>query len=146
VVLLAIVPEGVVMVAVMVTRPPATAVTKPLLSMVTTLPATGLTVAPCVLDELQVTCEVISCSVPSEYTPVAVNCWVNPTCILELAGVTYMKDRVSEVTVRAVFSDLPPKVAVMVGVPAATPVAKPLLLTVAIDVSEEVQVTFAVIS
>jgi hypothetical protein len=134
------------MVAVMVTLPPATAVSKPLLSMVTTLPPTGLTVVPCVMDELQVTCELISCSVPSEYTPEAVNCWVNPACIAELAGVTNMERKVAEVTVRVAFPDLPPKVAVMVGVPAARAVAKPLLLTVAIDVSEEVQATFAVMS
>ena len=139
-------PEILPDVAVMVTLPAATAVTKPLLSMVTTLPATGLTVAPCVLDVLQVTCELISCSVPLEYTPVAVNCWVNPTCISELGDVTRMETKVAEVTVRTAFPDLPPKVALMVGLPAATVVARPLLLIVAIDVSEEVQMACVVIS
>ena len=114
--------------------------------MVTMLPAKGLTVAADGLDELHVTSVVISKLVPSEYTPVAVNCWVNPTCILESAGATDMKDRVSGVTVRAVFPDLPPKVAVMVGVPAPTAVARPLLLIDANDVSDEVHMTCAVIS
>jgi len=60
-----------------------------------------------------------------------------------------MEDRVADVTVRVVppgrtFPDL--AVAVMVATPAATAVARPLLLTVATDVLDEVQVTWAVIS
>jgi hypothetical protein len=35
-----------------------------------------------------VTCVVISWVVDSEYVPVAVNCWVAPTTILTVAGVT----------------------------------------------------------
>jgi hypothetical protein len=127
-------------VAVMVVVPPATAVTMPLL----------LTIATVLLEELQVTCEVISWSVPSEYTPKAVNCWVNPTCIPELAGATDMEDRVAGVTVSVVLPEVVPEVVVMAAVivaaPAATPVARPLLLTVATDVFDEVQVTCAVIS
>ena len=46
--------------------PAATAVARPLL----------LTVAASVLDEVQVTCVVISWLVPSEYAPEAANCWV----------------------------------------------------------------------
>lgn len=57
-----------------------------------------------------------------------------------------MEDRVAEVTVRAVFPETPPEVAVMVAVPAATGVARPLLLTVATDMLEEAQVTWVVIS
>ena len=59
-----IVPE----VAVMVAVPAVRAVARPLLL----IPATV------VLDELQVTCVVISRVVPSEKVPVAVNCWVVP--------------------------------------------------------------------
>ena len=64
--------------AVMVAVPAATPVARPLLTIV----------AVAVLDELQVTCVVISWVVDSEYVPVAVNCWVAPTTILTVAGVT----------------------------------------------------------
>ena len=66
--------------------------------------------------------------------------------MLGLAGVTAMEDRVAEVTVKVVFPETFPEVAVMVAVPAATGVARPLLLTVATDVLEEAQVTWLVIS
>ena len=105
-----------------------------------------LIVAIVVLDELQVTCVVISRVVPSEYVPVAVNCWVAPAAMLGLAGVTAIEDRVAAVTVRVVFPEILPEVAVMVAVPAATAVARPLLLTVATDVLDELQVTCVVIS
>jgi hypothetical protein len=131
-VLPAIVPE----VAVMVAVPPATAAARPPL----------LTVAAALFDELQVTCVVISWLVPSEYAPEAANCWVNPTWILGLAGMTNMEERVAEVTVKVVLPDLVPEAAVMVAVPAAMVVAKPLPSTVANDVWEELQVTCAVIS
>jgi hypothetical protein len=62
-----------------------------------------------------------------------------------MAGVTDMEDRVAEVTVRVVLPGILSKVAVMVAVPTATAVARPLLLTVATDVLEEVQVTSVVI-
>jgi len=78
--------------------------------------------------------------------PVAVNCLVLPTGRLGLAGVTAMEDRVARVTVRVVLPEIAPEVAVMVEVPAATAVARPLLLTVATDVLDELQVTCVVIS
>ena len=83
---------------------------------------------------------VISKLVPSEYAPEAANCWVNPTGMLGLTGVTDMEDSVAEVIVRVVLPDLPPKVAVIVAEPVATAVARPLLLTVATDVFDEPQV------
>jgi hypothetical protein len=142
-----IVPEVVVMVAVMVAVPPAMAVTKPLLL---TVAANVLDELNVLLDELQVTCVVISWLVPSEYAPEAANCWVNPACILELAGVTDMEDRVAGVTVSVVLPEIVPEVVVMVAVivtvPPAMAVATPLLLTVATDVFDEVQVICAVIS
>ena len=49
------------------------------------------------------------------------------------------------VTVRAAVPVLPLKAAVMVEEPAATPVARPPLLTVAVGVLDEVQVTCVVI-
>jgi hypothetical protein len=120
----------------MVAEPAATPVASPLL----------LTVAVGVLDEVQVTCAVISCVVESEYVPVAVNCWVAPTALLAVAGVTAIEDRVAAaVTVKVAVPDLPLKVAVMVAVPAALAVARPLLATVAVAVLDELQVTCVVI-
>ena len=124
-------PEVAPEVAVMIAVPAATAVAKPLL----------LTVATDGLDELQMTCGVISWLVPSEYVPEAVNCGVNPTGMLRSAGVTDMEDRVAWVTVRAVLPETVPEVAVMVAVPAARVVARPLLITVATDVLDELQMT-----
>ena len=129
-------PEIIPEVAVMVAVPAATAVARPL----------PLTVATDVLDELQVTCVVTSRLVPSEYAPEAANCCVTPTGMLGLTGVTEMEDRVAEVTVRVVLPEIVPEAAVMVAVPAAKAVAKPVLLTVATDGLEEVQVTRVVIS
>jgi hypothetical protein len=122
--------------ALMVAEPVATAVARPL----------PLTVATGGLDEVQTTCLVISWLVPSEYMPNAVNCWVAPTGMLGLAGVTDMEARVAEVTVRAVLPVIVPEAAVMVAVAATAVVAKPLLLTVATDVLDEVQMTSVVIS
>jgi len=45
-----------------------------------------------------------------------------------------------------VFPEIVPEVAVMVVTPVARAVARPLLLTVAIDVFDELQVTWVVIS
>jgi len=120
----------------MVAMPPATAVARPLRSILATN----------VLDELQVTCAVVSWLVPSEYTPEAVNCWVNPTWILGLTGVTNTEDRVAEVTVRVVLPEIAPEVAVMVAVPGAMAVARPLLSTVATDVLDVLQMTCVFIS
>ena len=61
--------------------------------------------------------------------------------MLGVTGVTAIEDKVTEVTVMAVVSDILPEVAVMVVVPAATAVTRPLLLTVATDGLDEVQVT-----
>jgi len=63
-----------------------------------------------------------------------------------LAGATEMDDRVAELTVRVVFPEMLPKVTVMVVVPAETAVARPLILTVATDMLEEVQPTWVLIS
>ena len=81
----------------------------------------------------------------------AVNCCVTPPAMLGLAGVTVMEDMVPEVpvpepTVRVAVPWIPPNMAVMVAVPDAMPVANPLLLTVATEGSDELQVTKPVIS
>ena len=120
----------------MVAVPAATAVARPLL----------LTVATDRFDELQMTCGAISWLVPSEYAPEAVNCWVTRTAMLGLSGVTDMEDRVAEVTVRVALPEIVPEAAVMVAGPAPTAVARPLLLTVATDGLDELQMTCVAIS
>ena len=76
----------------------------------------------------------------------AVNRWLTPTGMLGVAGVTAMEARVAEFTVRAPLPEILPWVAVMVAGPAATVVARPVLVMVATDGFDEVQVTCAVIS
>jgi len=122
--------------AVMVMAPEASDAARPL----------PLTVASDRLDEVQVTSGVISWLVPSEYMPRAVNCWSNSAGTLGLAGVTIIEDRVAGVTVRVVFPEPLPKVAVTVTVPDARAVARALLLLiVATDGFDEVQPTSGVI-
>jgi hypothetical protein len=57
-----------------------------------------------------------------------------------------MVDRVAEVTVRVVLPETVPEVAVMVAVPAVRAKARPLLLTTATVVLDELQVACVVIS
>ena len=131
-----VLPEILPELAVMVVVPVAIAVARPLL----------FTVATDGFDELQVTWEVRSWVVASENVPVAVNCWVACRIMLESVGVTDIEDRVAEVTVRVVLPEILPELAVTVVVPAAAAVARPLLLTVATDGFDELQVTWEVIS
>ena len=93
-----------------------------------------------VSDELQAACVLITSLVPSEYVPVAVNSLLLPAGMLGSVGVTEMEDS-KDVTVRVCLPETAPEVAVMIAVPAATAVAKPSLLTVATDGSDELQVT-----
>ena len=58
-----------------------------------------------------------------------------------MTGVTDIKDRVAGVTVRVVLPRIVPEVAVMVAVPAARVVARPLLSAVATDGLDELQMT-----
>lgn len=63
--------------------------------------------------------------------------------MLAVEGVTLMEESVTpeELTVSEALPETEPSVAVMVEVPAATPVARPEVATVAIEVELEVQVT-----
>ena len=76
------------------------------------------------------------------------NCWDVPLAIEELTGVTEIDVSVAGVTVSVADPDMPPDIAVIVVVPAATAVASPLepeaLLTVATPVVDELQVAEAV--
>jgi hypothetical protein len=129
-------------VAVIVVEPTATGVVSPF------EPAVLLMAATDVADELQVTVVVRFCVDPSEYVPVAVNCWVVPSAMLGLDGVITRDTSVAGVTVSVALADMLPDVAVIVVEPAATGVASPfepvVLPIVATDVADELQVTDAV--
>ena len=122
--------------AVILVVPAATAVAKPL----------ALMVAVAGVPLVQVTEPVIFAVELSEYVPVAVNCWVALTPIVGLIGVTAIETRVTAFTVK-VWAGLvmAPKFAVILVVPADTPVAKPVLLIVARAGVPLVQVTELVI-
>ena len=98
-------------------------------------------------DEVQVTDDVISCVVKSEYVPVARNCCSVSSTRSALSGVTSMDTNVAAVTVSVAVPDLPVpiSVAVIVVMPTADETANPLepaaLLTVATEISEDVHVT-----
>ncbi len=78
----------------------------------------------------------------------AVNCRVVPLAMLELAGVIAIDKSVAEVTVRVVDPETFPEAAVILVVPAATDVARPLepiaLLIVATLVFDEDHATIVV--
>jgi len=84
-------------------------------------------VATPVLDEDQVTEVVKFWVLASEKVPVAVYCWMVPCAIWASGGETAIETRVAFVTVNPVFPDTLPIAAVMVVLPADTPVARPLL-------------------
>src|SRR5262249_25849017 len=64
-----------------------------------------------------------------------------PVAGVGVAGVPVFDWRAAAVTVRVVVPLTPPRVALMVEVPAATPVANPAALIVATPVADEAQVT-----
>ena len=94
-------------------------------------------------EELHVTCDVRFTVDWSLNVPVAVNCWVEPTGIVALEGVTVIDVRVAGVTVKNSGTNHASNVAVMVaGEPTDdSPVARPVLLIVATDVGVDAQVT-----
>lgn len=106
------------------------------------LPATLLTVATPGLDEVQFT-KLRSCVsvLPSANVPVTENCLVAPFAIVADVGVTARETRGDAWTVTTAVADAEPLVAVMVALPVATAVTRPLEATVAMPVSELDQVT-----
>ncbi len=72
------------------------------------------------------------------------NCFVVPRAMLGFVGVTLIETSVAEVTVRVALFEIEPDAAVIVVAPAATDVARPLLLTVATVDDDELQTTDAV--
>ena len=126
-------------VALMVAGPRATPVATPW------LPKVLLIVAKLGLDEVQVTEFVKFCVLPSLYVPVAANCWVFPTGMVAVAGVTAIDTNTSEATARLAEAVCEPSAAVIVAVPTPVAVATPCvpteLLMVATAELEELQFT-----
>jgi len=104
----------------------------------------ALIVATVVSDELHVTVLVIFCVELSLNVPVAVNCCVFPAATDGFAGVTAIDTRVAFVTVSVVDPTTLPLVALIVELPAFTPVAKPEALIVATVVVPDAHVTLPV--
>ena len=123
-------------VAVIVAAPVLTPVARPVWSMV----------AKFVALELHVTLLVMSVVLPSENIPLAVKACVWPVATDAVAGVTTIEVNNTEVTVAMADPDLDPIVAVIVELPAATPVTNPDELTVAYAVLAAVQVAWLVTS
>ena len=100
-------------------------------------------VATEVFDELQVTLDVTLAVVLLLYVAVAVNCCVEPLAMLGVVGETEIEVtvKVAAVTVSVAVAVNPSATALMVEVPAATAVARPVELTVAAVVFDEVHVT-----
>jgi hypothetical protein len=115
----------------MVVLPVAKLVTRPWL----------LTVAAEGFEEVQTAEAETSCVLLSLNVPVAVNCLVVPTAMVELAGVTAIETKLAPVTVSEAVPLTELDVAVIVAVPVPTPVAMPVLSIVATVVEEDVQVT-----
>ena len=124
--------------AVIVAVPAPTALMRPLL----------LTVATAVLEDVQVRSVLKFCVVLSEKLPFAVNCSVAPAAMLELVALSVIEPNVAGVTVNVALPErllqtlatLQVAVIVAVPVPEPTVLTSPLLLTVASEVFDEVQV------
>ena len=121
-------------VAVIIALPVPTPLARPVLD----------TVAMLVDDEVHDAVADRSCVVPSLYTPVAANDCDVPFAMLAVDGVTWTLVSVAAVTVSVAVADNPPEVAVIVALPAPTPVARPVLDTVAMAFDEEVHDAVAV--
>jgi hypothetical protein len=117
--------------AVTVQLPAARALARPEMLTLATLPS----------EEVQIAVAVMSWVVPSLNVPIAVNCCTVPAGSEGFAGVTAMDDRTALVMVTTMLPLVLPDVTVIVAVPAARAVTKPLLSTVTTFVSEDVQVT-----
>lgn len=98
-----------------------------------------------VVSDDHITEIVMSCDVLSEYFPVAANCFVTPTGIDGLTGVTAMDLSFAAVTVMVVLPEMFPDVALMTDDPALMLVTSPFAETAATEVVSEVHVTEVVI-
>jgi hypothetical protein len=121
---------------------------KPNAALIVLLPVAMLDATPCALivaaaafDEVQSTDALMSCEVASLKVPVAVNCFVVPTAIVEFAGVTAIETRLAPVTVIDAVPFTEVDAAVIVVLPAAAPVASPVESILAMLGNDDDQVT-----
>ncbi len=122
--------------------------TEPNDAEIVVVPVALLEASPCAamlatagLEELHTTVDVMSCVEASLNVPVAENCFVVPTAMLGVAGVTLRDTNVAAETVSDALPLTEPEVAVIVAVPPPTPLTRPVELTVATEVAEELHVT-----
>jgi hypothetical protein len=73
-----------------------------------------------------------------------VNCWLLPATTEAAVGLIEIEVNTAAVTVNVAEPLIVPDLAVIVAVPGAAPVANPVLLTVAIDVDDELHVALPV--
>jgi hypothetical protein len=123
-------------VAVIVAVPAETPVAIPVVAIVATE----------VLFEIQFTVVLISRVVLSENVPVAIKVFVDPINIEAVVGVIAIETKVLVVTIIVVVIETLPDVAVMVAVPAETPVTMPVVAIVAMPLLFEDQLTVLLIS
>jgi hypothetical protein len=116
----------------------------PKVALMVVLPAATLEARPCALmvaaaalNDVQVTVVVMSWVLLSLKVPVAVNCLVVPTAVLEFAGVMAIDTRVAAVTVSDAVPLTVPDAAVIVVVPVPVLVANPVASMLATEVEEE---------
>ena len=105
--------------------------------------------ATVVSDEAHVTAPVMSCELPSENVPVAVNCWSVPRNRTAFAGVTAIETKVALVTVRVAVEEMLPELAEIVEAPGESPLARPATppaLMLATATFDEAQFTVEVMS
>ncbi len=93
------------------------------------------------LEEPQRTEGVRSCVLLSLKVPVAVNCFVVPTAMLEFAGVTAIDTKAALLTLSDAVPVTEPEIALIVADPVPTEVARPEELTVAVPGTDDVHVT-----
>jgi hypothetical protein len=123
---------------------PVDPLTDPKPALMVVVPVAALLARPCALimaavglDDVHVTVVVMSCVLLSLNVPVAVNCFVVPTAILEFAGVTVIETNEAAVTVSEAVPLTVPEVAVKLAVPVPVLVANPVLSILATEVEEE---------
>ena len=100
-----------------------------------------LMVAAAGFEEVQTADPLTSCVLLSLNVPVAANCFVVPTAMLEFAGVTTTETMLAPVMVSDAVPLTEPELAVIVVKPVPTLVARPVVSTVATDEDDEDQVT-----
>src|SRR5512133_3815481 len=92
------------------------------------------TIATAGAEDVHCATEDTSCCVPSLKVAVAVNCWVTPSATDAFAGEIASDCTDAFVTVRdALEAFIPWKEALIVTVPGATPVARPLLMVAIVN-------------